>query len=277
MLKSWSVEAMAAIAILAASWIGACTGSKTDSPRPDAGRTTTGDAGPGSRTDATGAAGAAGAMSVDTVVPTMPRDLGAPVRSACQPQPEIRVSADGAGSDPLQLCGRPAYAGSASDEALITIVDAQMRLKPDPSLAAELTVPAEQEVFRASDGAPDFAWSSPIAQRMRCDDTARYADSGAPSVWDRLSSLFVSKAYAHCPPITGALYFLKFTIEGEPCVHSVLTTEEHWQVDDAMWATMIAAGGKPIRLSILSVYLTDNRVMEGPYMPSSERTFRVMP
>ena len=221
-------------------------------------------------------AGQAGAMASDAIVPPGFID---PVTSAVEGcDPAAETLSDLGAADPTQLCGRPAYGGQASDESLISMVDAEARLETEASMAANIMTPTEGEVFQSSDSAPEISWESPIASRINCGGSARYAVlGGAPSFLERVESLFVSKALAHCPPLNGDLYFLKFSIPGEPCTHSVLTTEESWQIDDKLWATMAAAGGAPITLSIMSAYLMDNRVVEGPYLPESKRTFTVMP
>jgi len=58
------------------------------------------------------------------------------------------------------------------------------------------------------------------------------------------------------------------------CEVRILTTQTQYIVSDTAWTALKAATGA-IQLSITSAYVRENRITEGPYKPSSARTFSV--
>lgn len=175
-------------------------------------------------------------------------------------------------------CSEPTYEGAATDEAWRTMVDGEDRAQVSATNAATFTLPAEGQEFAKDDPPPRFAWASPLAQ-SRVSPRTPFAQAGPAHTWrsfgDRLLSLFVGTAYAHLPPVTGDLYYLQIDVPGRTCPLRVLTTNLYWQVDDPSWALLRAAAGQTISVRILSAYLTENRISEGPYQPALPRTFKV--
>jgi hypothetical protein len=172
-------------------------------------------------------------------------------------------------------CGEPVYAAGATDEAWRTMVDGESSATAGDAHAPSFTTPSEGQAFASSDGAPVFAWTSPIA--LSGPGATRFVATAQRSRWDRLLGLFIGTAEAHLPPVTGDIYFIHIHAPGRDCSYDVLTTDLSWQVDDAGWAAMAGAAGQTLSIDITSAYLTENRITEGPYQPASPRTFSVAP
>jgi hypothetical protein len=195
--------------------------------------------------------------------------------SACASALLLLTSACGKEA-PESKCGEPLYGGSATDEAWMTMVDAQK--KPmDSSLAVTLMSPAEGETFAANATPPTFSWTSPLRASLERDRPSRHARASArssrgPLAW--LGELLVPTAEAHLPPFTGDIYLVQVTVPGRECPVEVLTSELAWKVDEASWATLGGAAGQDLRLQVTSAYLQDNRLKEGPYRLATPRTFR---
>ncbi len=81
-----------------------------------------------------------------------------------------------------------------------------------------------------------------------------------------VADLVVPRAHAHLPPVTGDIYLLEVDVPGRTCPVAALTTAElsvsfatsDWEI--------IAAGGGDRTARLLSAYLVDNRVTEGPFV-----------
>jgi hypothetical protein len=178
------------------------------------------------------------------------------------------VSCSGS-SDP---CGEPLYEGGATDEAWRTMVDGEQRAEVNATKAPTFATPSQGQVFDKSDPAPRFSWASPLAKGPAPQSHRR--DAQHPFL-ERILSFFVSTAHAHAPPVTGDVYYLQIDIPGQSCPLRVLTTQLEWQVDDESWDLLKAAAGKTLSVRILSAYLTENRITEGPYQPPAATTFQV--
>lgn len=189
----------------------------------------------------------------------------------------LLLLASGCGKDEEEpTCGEPLYGGSATDEAWMTMVDAQK--KPlDDSKAVELSSPAEGETFASTATAPRFEWTSRLRASLERDTPSRYAQAhprASRGVLAWLGELLVPTAEAHLPPFTGDIYFVEVSIPGRQCPLQVLTSELSWQVDAASWNTMGEAAGQDLTLQVTSAYLQDNRLKEGPYRLATPRVFR---
>jgi hypothetical protein len=173
-------------------------------------------------------------------------------------------------------CGEPLYGGSATDEAWMTMVDAQG--KPmDSSRAVTVMTPAEGEAIAASAMPPRISWTSPLRASLERDTSGRLArafprPSRGPLAW--LGELLVPTAEAHLPPYTGDIYLVQLTVPGRECPLEVLTSELSWQMDAASWNTVAGANGQDLSLQITSAYLQENRLKEGPYRLETPHTFR---
>lgn len=181
---------------------------------------------------------------------------------------------DHAGPTINDPCGEPAYGGAASDEAWLSIVDAEKNTQADDAHAATIMAPAEGQVLPAT-SPPTFAWTSPLSAARLPDGKASGAHARPTPWWRRARSLFVGTAHAHLPPVTGTVHYLKIAIPGAACPVRAFTTLSSWTPDAAAWSKLTAAAGQTLTLEIVSAYLRDNRVTEGPYRPTAPRSFQI--
>ncbi len=178
---------------------------------------------------------------------------------------------------PESKCGEPLYGGSATDEAWMAMVDAQQK-PTDASRAVSLMSPEEGQTFSASAAPPLFSWTSPLRASLERDTPTRLARAyrrSSPGLLAWLGELLVPTAEAHLPPFTGDIYLLQVTVPGRECPVEVLTSELSWQVDTESWKAMGQAADQDLSLQVISAYLQDNRVKEGPYRLATPRTFRL--
>jgi hypothetical protein len=186
-------------------------------------------------------------------------------------------------SNPVDPCGEPYYGGRASDEAWRSMLDGERLTTVNDAQSPTFTQPSEGQTYSASGTLPRFEWTPPVRTTRRAPRaaSARALASGhrAPprSLWQRVKELFVGTAWAHLPPVTGDVYFLRFRVAGRTCPVSLLTTETFWQVPDDAWTALGGGGAEPVRIEITRAYLRDNRITEGPFRPSQERSFRIVP
>jgi hypothetical protein len=180
------------------------------------------------------------------------------------------------GKDEAPKCGEPLYGGTATDEAWMTMVDAQKK-PPDSSRAVTVTSPADGETYAASAAPPLLSWTSPLRASLERETPSRLARAfprraRGPLAW--LGELLVPTAEAHLPPYTGDIYLVEVTVPGRECSLQVLTSELSWQMDAASWNTVAGANGQDLSLQVTSAYLQENRLKEGPYRMATPRTFR---
>ena len=180
------------------------------------------------------------------------------------------------GKDEESQCGPPLYGGSATDEAWMTMVDAQKK-GADASKAVTVMAPAEGEVHPANTPPPRISWTSPLRASLERHTPGRLAlasprPSRGPLAW--LGELLVPTAHAHLPPFTGDIYLVQVTVAGRECPVQVLTSELSWQIDEDSWAIMAGAKDQALSIQITSAYLQDNRLKEGPYQLAQPRTFQ---
>jgi len=187
----------------------------------------------------------------------------------------LLLLAAGCGKDEESKC-QPLYGGSATDEAWMTMVDAQSK-PTDSSRAVTLMSPTEGEVFAAGAAAPRFEWTSPLRASLEQNTSSRYAlarPAASRGVLSWVAELLVPTAEAHLPPYTGDIYLVEVTVPGRECPVQLLTSELAWQVDSESWKAMEEGAGQELRLQVTSAYLQDNRLKEGPYRLETPRTFR---
>lgn len=174
-------------------------------------------------------------------------------------------------------CGEPIYAGRSTDEAWRALVDVKQR-PLDSSRAVNLLSPSEGEVYPAGATPPTWEWSSPLRASLQRPGQGALALRAAPrssrsfTAW--LGDLLVPTAHAHLPPYTGDLYWLEISAGGECPVAQVLTSELSWQMDTTTWAELGKHAGKDLTVQVMSAYLVQNRVTEGPFRLAEPRTFR---
>jgi len=182
-------------------------------------------------------------------------------------------------------CGEPQYAGGTTDEAWKAIVDAYDQAAVGSASAVTITQPAPNAVIASAGAAPTFVWTSPLAagpsQPRAIASAATHHENASETSWldDALAAVggfFVGAARAHLPPITGDVYYVELEVAGRECpVARALTTDETWVPDAAVWAELKTAEGVPIEIVVTSVYLTENRITEGPFRPATSVVFEV--
>ncbi|WP_224362747.1 hypothetical protein [Hyalangium versicolor] len=173
-------------------------------------------------------------------------------------------------------CGDPLYGGSATDEAWMTMVDAQKKPQ-DSSRAVTVTSPSAGATLASNASPPLISWTSPLRASLDRDTPGRLArafprQKRGPLAW--LGELLVPTAEAHLPPYTGDIYLVQVTVPGRECPLEVLTSDLSWQMDAASWTAVAGANGQDLSLQITSAYLQENRLKEGPYRLATPHTFR---
>jgi hypothetical protein len=174
-------------------------------------------------------------------------------------------------------CGEPLYAGKPTDEAWRALVDVKQR-PLDSSRAVNLVSPSAGEVYPAGATPPTWEWASPLRTSLQRPGQGALALQAAPrpsrsfTAW--LGELLVPTAHAHLPPYTGDLYWVEISAGGECPVAQVVTSELSWQLDATTWAELGKHAGKDLTVQVMSAYLMQNRVTEGPFRLAEPRTFR---
>ena len=180
------------------------------------------------------------------------------------------------GDDDPSECPEPAYGGDATDEAWRTMVDGDDRAIVGDEHAPALTEPAEAAEVSAAGTSLRIVWASPIARARRVPRGPRRAVP-APAWPAGLGSLLEGTAWAHLPPVTGDIYWLRLTVPGRVCPLEAVTTQLEWVVSGDAWQDVRAAVGQTVTIDLTSAYLNENRITEGPYRPSALRAVSVVP
>ncbi|MBK7861439.1 MAG: hypothetical protein IPJ65_23050 [Archangiaceae bacterium] len=165
-------------------------------------------------------------------------------------------------------CPEPQYEGKASDEAYLTMVDAESRATADDAKAPRLDL-AEGATLPKSP-VPTLRWSSTLTAKA-----APPQPRSPPAVpWYR--GLVYSEAWAHLPPVTGSIFWFKFAVPGEQCPVEMISTRNEWTPPADVWAKLTAGTGAR-QVTAQSAYLTENRITEGPYRTSGALSFSISP
>jgi len=180
-------------------------------------------------------------------------------------------------------CGKcePFYAGSATDEAWIEMIDTyDSATTPSACAAPTVTTPAEGEVLAGT----RLEWDpgclamapapAPAGPPTRLAVRAGCARDGLLARWaDAVADLVSTRAEAHLPPITGPVYYVEIPVPGDRCGALALTTDQFWEMDADTVSLLRGAG--TLSITITGAYLTENNVTEGPYRAATPRTFSV--
>jgi len=163
-----------------------------------------------------------------------------------------------AGQDPGPA---PIYAADSTDEAWRSMADAKARTQVSATSGSTFTSPTEGQTVAAS--VPfTFTWTTPLIAM-------------APVRHKRGGIGFFSTAHAHGTPVTGDIYWLFFKLPGVAEPMTVLTTEGSWTPTDDEWTRLKAAGDGQIEAEIISAYMTENQVTQGPFKAEGVRRFRI--
>lgn len=175
-----------------------------------------------------------------------------------------------AACSPTPTCPDPFYDGKGSDEAWRTMQDGEGRATKDDTKAISLSVPTEGVNLPAS-AAPKFVWTTPLTASLIPPPRP------SPSVLARLGDLVYSSAWAHLPPVTGPVHWLRISVPKKSCAIALITTRTEWTPSTEAWAQLKDTKGATLSMDVFSAYLTENRITEGPYHLSKPVTFTVGP
>ena len=206
-------------------------------------------------------------MKLKTFLPWSTATVALLALSACEGTDEVPL---------VTPCGEPLYAGGATDEAWRTMEDAKNQPQ-DSSRAVTLTSPEPGQSYFTDQAAPLWRWTSPLRASLEHPvppmREVRPRESKR-SVLAWLGNLVLPTAEAHLPPYTGDLYWVKVYAAGRECpIAQVLTSELQWQLDGGSWQTVKDAAGKELSVQVVSAYLVQNRITEGPYTMGSTVPF----
>lgn len=167
-------------------------------------------------------------------------------------------------------CPEPFYDGKASDEVGRTMRDGEARATKDDGKAVTMFLPIEgQKIPTATP--PTFKWSSPLSA-----STTRLPEA-RPSMLSRLGELVYSSAWAHLPPVTGPVHWLRITVPRRTCPIEVVTSRVEWIPSTEGWTQLKDTGGQVLSLDVFSAYLQENRISEGEFHFSRPLTFSLAP
>lgn len=162
----------------------------------------------------------------------------------------------------------PAYVGDASDEAWRVLLDA----RADAATTGDIpvfTAPAADGALPAGTSAT-FTWESPLrlasAAPAPTPAPARRRPAGLLEAPFRAAmELLVPPAHAHLPPVTGDIYLIEVDVPGRCPVAGLTTADLSFTFATSDWES-ITAGGGARAARLMSAFLVDNRVTEGPFL-----------
>jgi hypothetical protein len=134
----------------------------------------------------------------------------------------------------------------ASDEVALTLLDRLDRgdVEEDDAVAARLVSPTDGTTIAA--GAPVMLEWQPTQSTLRHGRT------------------------------TGDFVVLRVTCDGVGAPIVVVGIEStEWECDEDHWAEIVDGGGGPCTVEVVSAYVSDGIVEEGPYVPSDVPSFTV--
>jgi hypothetical protein len=166
-------------------------------------------------------------------------------------------------------CPDPQYEGKASDEAYLTMVDAESRATADAMMAPQLQLTDGMQF--PMNPVPTWFWTSTLTASVD-----RPLPQPAPQHRPWYRGLILSEAWAHLPPVTGAIFWFKIAVPGQQCPVELLSTRNEWTPTTDIWTTLSKGTGART-ITAQSAYLTENRITEGPYKMPSPVTFTVGP
>jgi hypothetical protein len=168
----------------------------------------------------------------------------------------------GTGREPDEYtgCGSDENWATFSDqEPTATVADAQAPLVTNPAAGATVPFSTKVKVTWQQDpndvGAPD---GDVVYMGPGCTDCCPQFNLGS------LTTL-------HLPPISGNVYDLQFTVDGQ-VAWRVVTTLQEWGPSDALWAMW---KGKSVSLKIWRMQVLRNDPDGGPFVGTAPFTFTV--
>jgi hypothetical protein len=169
-----------------------------------------------------------------------------------------------------EVCVEPSYAGNATDEAYLSLLDVEKTATTDDTRVALFTLPQSGSEASLSAAGPTFEWTTGLtamAPRPVPTAPARH----------RWSELFWGTAWAHGAPMTGPGHLVRLKVQGLACPVQHFTSRTSWAVSGAEWQRLSAQKGKTLAVEVLSAYFSSNRVTEGPFEPSAPTSLQLVP
>lgn len=140
----------------------------------------------------------------------------------------------------------PIYAGAANADCWRNLADARGAVSDDAVRGSAFLVPTEGQTL-PPEPATTFAWNMPLA-------TGPAPDAGSA--------------------VTGAVAWVFIHVPGKGDV-SVLTTEATYTPDAATWARIQPVGAQELTAEIITAYVIQNAVTQGPFRYPGVRRFRI--
>lgn len=187
---------------------------------------------------------------------------------------------DKGGGDPRCSEENAHYEGYATDETCLTMVDAEDgdAILLGGANAPVMLHPTSGEILvAASTTSLTLTWDTPIdidTSFARLAPRARVP--AAPVLHRLLSSLSpVSTAWAHLPPVTGAIHMVRLKgIEGHDSVATYFTSLQFLILTGHGLEHVTAAPEGEVAIEVTSMFVTDNRIVDptndGPFRPTSD-------
>lgn len=170
-------------------------------------------------------------------------------------------------------CPEPSYQGAGSDEAWLSLLDAEAKATVDPAKSVAFTTPKDGATLGTAE-APVFAWSSSLVASRGALPAPAFTP---PSAWERARALLLPSAWAHLPPVTGPIFFVRIRVPGRSCPVELISTLKSWQLGEEAFGILKGSAGKELTVEALSAYLVQNRVTEGPFKVATPVRFKVAP
>ena len=188
----------------------------------------------------------------------------------------------GSASDPRCDEAVAHYQGSATDEGCRTMLDAEdagqvMTTGPVPVIVS----PSNGQTIAMGASALNITWTSSLdldgdALLLRHRPAAP-SPRGFREIFLELLSP-ESTAWAHLPPLTGALHMIRIKgVSGQTPAFLAFTTRLHFAVTGSNLAPILATT-TPMQIELTDAYLTENRIanpaIDGPFR-AADRSFHV--
>lgn len=197
-------------------------------------------------------------------------------------------SKGGDATDPRCNDGVVSYEGYATDEACKAMLDAEDagQITIGGANAPAVGVIGSNGKIAASASALTLTWTSPLDLDgdtflfQRRAPQHRKLASASHDLGRELLRLVSpeSTAWAHLPPMTGALHMLRIKGIGGSTTFLAFTTKLHFAVTSSA-LTPILATASPMQVELTDAYLTENRIVtpstDGPFRPAADTTFQV--
>lgn len=174
------------------------------------------------------------------------------------------------GTFACDLCPEPTYAERATDEAYQELLLAAKGATADDALAAQVFSPASGSQAQLSAEPPVFEWTSGLL--ARAEPRAAPGRGG----W-RLLDALLPAAHAHGVAMNGPGHLLRLKGRGMACPLSHFTSRTSWAVAPYQWARLAEQSGQTLTLEVLSASFSSNKVVDGPYKPSTAPTLILIP